>query len=207
MPKLDATFTVERLRKRLEELQAGVEVANRDLRAVLTDVQQAALDAALLEQDALRASKRARSKDEQTALGWKTKREVRIEILTQALACGRDNELNALLDRQRSSEIRQTKIYFEALKQAELAGMDKRAAEILANNALTRASLPRMDGQRVDVIGASRRDKEVWAMEEALLAQFKKDMSVEEIEQAQLVAEHDKAVQNKGKPKGKLAKD
>jgi hypothetical protein len=36
MPKLDATHIAERLRKRLAELEAGADVAAKDVRALLT---------------------------------------------------------------------------------------------------------------------------------------------------------------------------
>jgi hypothetical protein len=46
MPKLDGTHIFERLSERLEDLRQGKEVAARDLRALLTEEQEAAMDAA-----------------------------------------------------------------------------------------------------------------------------------------------------------------
>ncbi len=76
MPKLDGTHIADRLRTRLDELLRGEEVAARDMKSLLTDEQIAAMDAAWAEQQALRKKKRARSKEEVEALGWKTKRDI-----------------------------------------------------------------------------------------------------------------------------------
>ncbi len=56
MPKLDGTHIAERLQGRLDEMQRGEDIAARDLRAVLTDEQVAAMDAAWAEQQALSIS-------------------------------------------------------------------------------------------------------------------------------------------------------
>ena len=45
MPKLDAIHIEGRLRERLKQLREGQEVAARDLRALLTDEQETAMDA------------------------------------------------------------------------------------------------------------------------------------------------------------------
>ena len=194
MPKFDATHTVERLQKRLVELESGVEVANRDIRALLTDEQCAAMDAALAEQEVLRKNKRARTKEEQQALGWLSKRDVRIRTVQQAIAQAEYDELDALLNKQRSLELRQTRKYFDALTQAEAAGKDKQTAKNWANNELTRAGLPRMDGQQVDSLNA--RDAAVWAMEAELRARFKKKMTAAELEQLAMSEEYERAQKN-----------
>jgi hypothetical protein len=74
MPKLDGTHIADRLKGRLDELLRGEEVAARDMKSLLTDEQQAAMDAAWAEQQMLRKQKRARNKEEEIALGWKTNR-------------------------------------------------------------------------------------------------------------------------------------
>ena len=85
MPKLDGTHIAERLKGRLEELEQGKEVAARDLRTLLSKKQEAAMDAAWVEQQELRKKKRARNKEEEAALGWKSKRDIHIEALQSAL--------------------------------------------------------------------------------------------------------------------------
>lgn len=69
MPKLDKIQIADRLRVRLEDLRNGKEVAARDLRALLTNAQLAVLDDAWAEQQILRQKKRARTKEEERALG------------------------------------------------------------------------------------------------------------------------------------------
>ena len=99
MPKLDGTQIAERLQGRLEELRRGEDVAARDLRALLTTEQQAAMDAAWAEQQVLRKQKRARTKEEEAALGWKTKRDIHIAALDSALREAQDAEVAACVFR------------------------------------------------------------------------------------------------------------
>ena len=84
MPKVNATQLPERIQKRIDELEAGVEVDAKDIRAVLTAEQQTQLDAAWAEQQQLRKAKRATTAAQQQALGWRSKSEVRLEVLRQA---------------------------------------------------------------------------------------------------------------------------
>ena len=76
MPKLDGTHIAERLKERIAKLRNGEEVAARDLRALLTDEQTAALDVAKKAQQELKKIKRARTKEEEKAFGWKSIREI-----------------------------------------------------------------------------------------------------------------------------------
>lgn len=145
MPKLDATHIADRLRKRLAELQAGAEVAAKDVRALLTPEQSAAMEAAWAEQQALRKTARARTDAEQQAAGWKTKREIRIAAFQQAIAESNKNILTELQKMQDQADIRQARIYFETYGKAIDEGRDKEQAKSMANNALTRAGLQRMD--------------------------------------------------------------
>jgi len=145
MPKLDATHIADRLRKRLAELEAGAEVAAKDIRALLTAEQKAAMEAAWAEQQQLRKIKRAKTEEEKQQLGWKTKREIQIAAFQQAVADS-DNSIQAELQKmQEQAEIRQARIYFDALGKAIDEGRDKAQAKSMANNALTRAGLRRMD--------------------------------------------------------------
>ena len=129
----------------MEELEAGEEIAAKDICALLNDEQQAALDAAWAEQQALRKNGRARTEEERQALGWKTKREVRIEAFKQAFAEANKGILAALQKMQSDAEVRQARIYFDTLCKALDEGRDNEQAKTMANNALTRAGLRRMD--------------------------------------------------------------
>jgi len=123
-----------------------------------------------------------------------SKRDVRIRTVQQAIAQAEYDELDALLNKQRYLELRQTRKYFDALTQAEAAGKDKQTAKNWANNELTRLRLPRMDGQQVDSLNA--RDAAVWAMEAELQARFKKNMTAAELEQLAMSEEYERAQKN-----------
>ena len=85
MPKLDETHILSRLNERLEQLVKGEEVARRELKSLLTQQQSAVWDAAWERQQELRKKKQARTKEEEAALGWKSEREVTIEVVKAAL--------------------------------------------------------------------------------------------------------------------------
>jgi len=181
MPKLDDTHTVSRIIKRLEELEQDVEVSAKDFRAVLTQEQHDAYERAWEAQQALRKQKRARTKAEERELGWKSKSEVRIETLKAA----RDeawNNIEAVWDKKLfNAEVRQGRIYFDALNEAEKDGKDARSARLFANNELTRAGLRRLDGQIVHSL--SPRDREIRKSEDLIIARIRNKMSDEELEQ------------------------
>lgn len=190
MPKLNKDQIIARLEGRITELEAGEEVAVKHIRALLTDVQQQALDVALAEQVELKKKKKARTEEEKKALGWKTIREVRLEVLRAALIEANDGLLDDFKRRQRAADIRQARIYFDALNKAQLEGKDLQAAKIWANNELTRAGLRRMDGLAVEHV--TDRDNEVAEMEKALHKKFKSEMTAEEREQLEMVENMEK---------------
>jgi soluble cytochrome b562 len=194
MPKLDGTHIADRLRTRLDELLRGEEVAARDMKSLLTDEQIAAMDAAWAEQQALRKKKRARSKEEVEALGWKTKRDIHIEALTQALEAAQEGELAAWQKKMRDAEVRQGRVYMEELYKQMDAGVDKATAKTKANNALTRAGLRRLDGVMIGVQGLTQRDREIRAMEDAIRDKAHSELDEHEREQLELLREHEKAV-------------
>jgi len=181
MPKLDDTHTISRITKRLEELEQDVEVSAKDFRAVLTQEQHDAYERAWEAQQALRKQKRARTKAEERELGWKSKREVRIETL-KAVRDEAWNNIEAAWDKKLfDAEVRQGRIYFDALNEAEKDGKDARSARLFANNELTRAGLRRLDGQIVHSL--SPRDREIRRMEDLIIARIRNNMSDEELEQ------------------------
>ena len=203
MPKLDGTHLPERLAERLADLKADKEVAARDVKALLNDEQIAKMDAAWKEQQALRKVKRARTKEEERELGWKTKREIYIEAYEKALSEASDGVLEELKRLQLEATKRQMRIYFETLNEALKDGKEKRVAENLANNALTRAGLRRMDGQKVGTEGLTRRDREIREMEEAIIKKAVSEMDDYEREQYELEQAYEKALREKGSKLGR----
>jgi len=190
MPKLDGTHIASRLRERLEELREGKEVAPRDLRALLTEEQQAAIDATWAEQQALRKKKRARTKEEEAVLGWRTKRDIHIEAYENAISDADAGMVETVEELQRRSEVRQARIYmdtyFKALDEAKTEGV----AANIANNELTRNGLNRLDGQ--GVWHYSKRDREVWEMERQIKERARANMPPEALEQIELMEQHEK---------------
>lgn len=202
MPKLDGTQIAERLKGRLEELQQGKEVAARDLRALLTTEQAVAMDAAWAEQQELRKQKRARTKEEEAALGWKTKRDIHIAALESALREAQDAELAAWEKRLHDAKVRQGRVFFDELSKQRDAGVDMQTAKTRANNALTRAGLRRLDGELIGTQGLNKRDKEIRAMEDAILQKAESELDDYERDQLELLREHEKAVLENRKKRG-----
>jgi hypothetical protein len=203
MPKLDGTHIADRLKGRLDELLRGDEVAARDMKSLLTDKQQAAMDAAWAEQQVLRKQKRARSREEEIALGWKTKREIHIEALTQALHLAQDGEVAAWQKKMHDAEVRQGRVYFDELNAQTAKGVDAATARIRANNALTRADLKRLDGAMIGTQGLNKRDREIRDLEDAIQQKNESELDDYEREQLELKREHEKAVLENRKKRGK----
>jgi hypothetical protein len=158
MPKLDGTHLPGRLAERLADLKADKEVAARDIKALLNDEQIAAMEAAWAEQQALRKVKRARTKEEEKELGWKTKREIHIEAYERAVKEANDGVLKEFERLQMEATKRQMRIYIDTMAEALKAGKDEDVAKNLANNALTQAKLNRMDSKekRIEEIKQKR---------------------------------------------------
>ena len=175
----------------LESLIAGQEIAARDLKALLSDEQNAILESAWAEQQALRKSKRARTKEEQTALGWKSKREVQIEIIERALENEADLILETVEQKKHDTEIRQARIFLDAHFAARDEGKTAGVAWNKANNALTQAKLPRLDAAKR--ISLKSRDGEVRAMEEELVRSIEASMTDDEREQLELLRDTERA--------------
>jgi len=152
MPKLDGTHIASRLRKRLGDLVEGKEVAPRELRALLSNEQKTAMDAAWAEQQALRKLKRARTKEEEAKLGWKTKREIYIEAYESAIAAAGEVMLDTLEELQRKAQVRQARIFMNTYSQARAEGKTEYVAKNIANNELTRAGLRRVDKRNATYI-------------------------------------------------------
>ncbi len=201
MPALDGTQIADRLKQRLEKLRNGEEVAARDIRVLLSDEQVAAMDAAWAEQQELRKQKRARTKEEEAALGWKSKREIQIEAYERAIAEADEGMSETMEQLQRDAQVRQARIYLDSYSKAVKDGKSSDVARNLANNDLTRAGLRRLDGQ---VVGhQNKRDREVWEMEQQILQRARSEMTAEELEQVELAEEYEKALREKGKKLGR----
>ena len=185
MPKLNITHLPTRLKERLEKLERGEEVAIKDIKALLNDEQIERMEKAWTEQEALRKThKRPKTNEEAEAIGWKTKLEVRIETYKQAIEDAESGMLDGIKQLQKESEIKAARIYLDAYFKAE-DGINRQSA---GNIALTRAGFHTSNPR------TTKRDREVWGMEEALKKQLEAKLSKEEREQLELLNEHDKAL-------------
>jgi hypothetical protein len=178
MPKLNNLQLAERIRQRIAQLEADEELAAKDVRALLTDAQYGQLESAWQHQQQLRKGKRATTEAQQKALGWKSKRELRIEAFKQAVDELYKDELQTVNDLQLNSEVRRSRIYLDTYFAERDKAATKHQAEGRANNALTRARLARLDGADVD--RGSPRDQQVREMEERLKKQLGLDGDEEE---------------------------
>jgi len=180
MPKLDGTHITERLQKRLQQLHSGEEVARRDVESLLSREQVAAWDAAWALQKQLRKAKRARTKEEEIRFGWKSKREVTMEVVKAALDAAGNNLVMEFRNLQHKAEVRRSRIFLNSYFAARDAGRDKEGAWLLANNDLTRAGLTRLDGKPVTKARLSRRDEEISDLEQSVEKQLLDAMPEEE---------------------------
>lgn len=185
MPKLNITHLPTRLKERLEKLECGEEVAIKDIKALLNDEQIERMEKAWAKQEALRKThKRPKTNEEAEAIGWKTKLEVRIETYKQAIEDAESGMLDGIKQLQKESEIKAARIYLDAYFKAE-DGINKESA---GNIALTRA------GFNTNNPRTTKRDREVWDMEEALKKQLEAKLSKEEREQLELLSEQEKTL-------------
>ena len=185
MPKLNTEQLMERIQKRIHQLELGEEVAAKDIKALLNAEQQQQLFDALAAQVELKKSKRVHTEEEKQALGWKSIREVRLDVLRAALNAANDGLLADYERRLNEKEVRQANIYLREYSEARKANKDIFAAQGAASNALTRAALPRVDGQ--DVNSMSKRDREVFALEAQLKERIRSEMTAEELEQLDML--------------------
>ena len=194
MPKLNITHLPQRLKVRLEKLERGEEVDKKDIKALLDDEQIERMEQAWSKQQALRKiHKPPKTSEEANKIGWKTIREVRIEIYKQAIAEAEGGLLDGIRKLQADSETKAARIFMDAWSKALDEGKSSWSAQSSGNIALTRAGL------RQGEVVASKHDKEVWAMEDALRKQFESELSKEEKEQLEILKEHKKGLQKRKK--------
>jgi hypothetical protein len=185
MPKLNPTHLPERLKEAIKELEAGIEVEIKKNKTLLNAKQQQELDDAWTKQQVLRKKHKPPKTDkEKKKIGWKDKREVRIEIYKQALAELEENIFDIHLKQLEREQAKATKAYLKGYFGAT-DGQDKDSAgKIAVQRAGFMVSTTR---------GMSKRDLEVRRIEEELLKRFEAEMTDEEREQRDLLKETEEA--------------
>ena len=194
MPKLNVTHLVGRIQERIEQLERGDALEARDINALLTKEQQQKLKDAWTVQQALRKiHKPPKSNEEAQKIGWKTIREVRLEIYRQALQEAQDGVGDGIEKLLHQSEVKASRVFLDAYFNAK-EGTNKWSA---GNIALRRNGFNRIDGQSYSY--SNKRDREVNEMEDSLRERMEDDLSAEEKEQLELSREYDKAVAKRRK--------
>ena len=199
MPKLDDTHLEQRIAEQIKRLEEGHDLVVRDVKAVLSVAAVAQVEAEWLSQQQLRKGKRARNDEERVALGWLSKRDLYLKALKSDLEQARANASAAFNKKLQDATVRQTRIYFDALKQAEKDGKTEYSAKAFANNELTRSGLRRMDG--ADSGYNDKRDREVKQMEDELREQLKTDEDREQERLMNQQNELDRARSGRGRNK------
>lgn len=134
---------------------------------------------------------------EEERFGWKSKRQVQIDVYRQAVREANKSSLAEFELEMQRVESRRSKIYLDNLFAAKSTDMN---ASANANNALTRAGLRRYDGQLVAT--TNKRDQAVWAMEAELQAKTEAELTENEREQRDIWDEHEAALKRRRKAKG-----
>lgn len=195
MPKINITHIVGRIQERIEQLERGDALEARDINALLTKEQQQNLKDAWTKQQILRKiHKPPKTNEEAQKIGWKTIREVRLEVYKQALQEAQDNVGDGFEKLQRQIEVKAARVFMDAFCQAKDEGKNAWSA---GNIALRRNGFNRVDGQSYSY--SNTRDKEVNEMEDNLRQRIENDLSAEEKEQLELSREYDKAVAKRRK--------
>ena len=195
MPKLNVTHLVGRLQERIEQLERGDALEARDINALLTKEQQQALKDAWTKQQALRKiHKSPKTNEEANKIGWKTIREVRLEIYKQALQEAQDGVGDGIEKLLHQSEVKAARVFMDAFSKAK---EEDKNAWSAGNIALRRNGFSRIDGQSYSY--SNKRDKEVNEMEDSLRERMEADLSAEKKEQLELSREYDKAVAKRRK--------
>ncbi len=184
MPKLNQTHLPDRLREAIEQLERGDEVDAKKNTTLLNDEQRQALEDAWNEQQVLRKKYKApKTEEEKKKIGWKDKREVRIEIYKKALADLEENIFDIHLEQLERQQAKATKAYLKGYFGA-IEGQNKDSAGKIE---IQRAGFKANYGHRTS------RDDEVREMEEELLKRFEAEMTDEEREQRELLKETERA--------------
>jgi hypothetical protein len=185
MPKLNPTHLPERLKEVIKELEAGIEVEAKKNKTLLNAQQQKELDDAWTTQQALRKQhKPPKTEAEKKKIGWKDKREVRIDIYKKALAELEEDIFDIHLKQLEREQAKATKAYLKGYFGAT-DGQDKDSAgKIAVQRAGFMVSTTR---------GMSKRDLEVRRIEDELLKRFEAEMTEEEREQRELLKETERA--------------
>jgi hypothetical protein len=185
MPKINDTHLPERLKEAIKQLEAGVEVEAKKNKTLLNAKQQKELDDAWTKQQALRKQhKPPKTEVEKKKIGWKDKREVRIDIYKQALADLEENIFDIHLKQLDKEQAKATKAYLKGY----FGATERQDKDSAGKIEVQRAGFKVSNGRSM-----SKRDLEVRRIEDELLKRFEAEMTDEEREQRDLLKETEEA--------------
>ena len=195
MPKLNITHLVGRIQERIAKLERDEALEARDFESLLTDEQVKQYNQAWQHQKDLRTiHKPPKTAEKKELIGWKTIREVRLDIYRQALQEARDGVGDGIEKLLHQSEVKAARVFMDAFSKAK---EEDKNAWSAGNIALRRNGFNRIDGQSYSY--SNKRDREVNEMEDSLRERMEDDLSAEEKEQLELGREYDKAVAKRRK--------
>ena len=174
MPKLEIEHLIQKLQKRTKQLENGKLLEARDINVLLNVKQLNDLKNYWSKQQALRKThKTPTTEQDKKRIGWKTIREVRLDILNKALVDANDSLLGSFEKRLKALEVKRDKIYMKEINKNIKDGVDKATAALRANNELSRHGLQKIDRMQNNKLGFSKRDREMREMEDDLRERFK----------------------------------
>lgn len=139
MPKLSPDQRAERLTQTLNDIRSGRQLNDRELNQKLEPDEQQMLIDKWREQQQIRKNHRSAASAAKAGLEWKTKDQVRLEVVHLALKRLEDNFLSNLKAEQRKAEIRVAKkfldTYLAVVEQNQLKGT-RQDPLATANNAV-----------------------------------------------------------------------
>lgn len=174
---------LNRLQQRIRELEAGKTIDANHINVLLSEERQSEFDREWQHQKQLRKKKKPAGLNS----GWKTKREIRLELLRTTLAELEDNLVTELEKEQEVKQVQAARVFMDAYLAAKEKGKNALAA---ANAALQRKGFEREDALRRS--GRKMRDVEVRKMEELLIKRHKAMLTEEELEQLRMLEEMDR---------------
>jgi hypothetical protein len=185
MPKLNDTHLPERLKEAIKQLEEGKEVEAKKNKTLLNAKQQQALvDAWDKQQELRKQHKPPKTEEEKKKIGWKDKREVRLDIYKQAHKELMDNIFDIHLRQLEREEAKANRVYLKGYFSAK----DGQDPDSVGKIALARAGFmvarhPKM----------SKRDREIMELEDGLRKRFEAEMTDEEREEREWLKEIEKA--------------
>lgn len=185
MPILNPTHIPDRLREAIKQLEDGKEVEAKKNKTLLNaEQQQELVDAWQIQEGLRKLYKPPENEEEKIRLGWKTKREVRIEVYKKALATLMDNIFDIHLRQLEREEAKANRVYLKGYFSATDGQDPDSAGKIaLARAGFMVARHPRM----------SKRDREIMELEDGLRKRFVAEMTDEERDEYEWLKEIEKA--------------